>query len=173
MLIKISTIPDCFRSVFENVHSPVSRRTCRPASPGTSAGTSSRSKISPNSISYHFSREAGVSWSHRYERHLLSGRRFNFVELDYRRASVLRSGAARRYETADANIHEDVRELMDAMLYGAPAQLNAEDRGQLRIVSIRWEYTGPYEYLSPWACFFGLKTLQWIHRYLESGRPIR
>lgn len=119
-----------------------------------------------------FREKTGVTWSQRYGRPPQPGLRYCPVELDYRPALASRSVEARQYGTADADIHEDVRELMDVMLCGAPIPTNV-DGDKSGDADARSAYTAPYEHLSPWTCFLGFKTLQRIYAYLDTARPIR
>ncbi|KAK0715415.1 poly polymerase catalytic domain-containing protein [Lasiosphaeris hirsuta] len=121
-----------------------------------------------------FREKTGVTWSRRYGRPPLQpGLRYCPVELDYRPAPASRSVEARHYGTADADIHEDVRELMDVMLCGAPPVGTGAEGEKSGSGDARSAYTAPYEHLSPWTCFLGFKTLQHIYAYLETARPIR
>jgi len=136
-----------------------------------------------------FKERTGVLWKRRYERLLSSPNLYTFVELDYRRrasASALlsRGVAERNYDAVEshANMHDDVRELMETILCGPPASTTEQagareeqhqDQQLGDNTSAGSDYTVPYEYLGPWACFLGFKMLQSIHQCLESGRPIR
>ncbi|KAK0738983.1 poly polymerase catalytic domain-containing protein [Schizothecium vesticola] len=121
-----------------------------------------------------FRQKTGLTWNRRYDRPSGLGGRFTFVELDYRgRAAASRvEESDRHYEGIDAHIHEGVRSLMEVMLCGGPVRKDAINE-ELRTVGTRSAFTAPYEYLSPWACYQGFKTLQRIYRYLESGGLIR
>ncbi|KAK5659832.1 hypothetical protein OQA88_13295 [Cercophora sp. LCS_1] len=117
--------------------------------------------------------QTGTSWHNRYReysRPFAHHGRFKFVELDYHRASAAPQEETRRYPL-ETDIHPDVRELMELMLTG-PAKLSKLDADS-RVNGPRSHFTAPYEYLSPWACFLGFKTLMAILTYLDSGKSIR
>ncbi|KIX01901.1 uncharacterized protein Z518_07840 [Rhinocladiella mackenziei CBS 650.93] len=110
-------------------------------------------------------------WNQRYEPPLSSDWYFMFVELDYR-GTVTRPKELPNYAVVDAKVKEEVRDLMEDMLYGGPVRKRngSENPGTSRSWSA---YSAPYEQLSPWTIFSALKTLEHIWKYLESGRPVR
>ena len=119
-----------------------------------------------------FREKTGLVWSERYKHSPRLGKRFHFVELDYRWSSARLVGELPDYKSVDVNIHEELRELMEAMLYGSPTRKDVEKEPQGGSVTSRVVFGAPYEQLSLWAVFLGFKTLQHISKYLESDRPI-
>ncbi|RYP09492.1 hypothetical protein DL764_001271 [Monosporascus ibericus] len=117
-----------------------------------------------------FRDKTGLAWNRRYESSLSRDGSFMFVELDYRGA-VTRPKELPNYTLVDPTINEEVRDLMEVMLYGGPVRKRngSENPG----ASGTWSaFSAPYEQLSPWTIFSAFKTLGRIRKHLESGRPI-
>lgn len=117
-----------------------------------------------------FHDKTGLAWNRRYEPPSLLDGKFMFVELDYR-GTVARPKELPNYAMVDAKVGEEVRDLMEDMLYGGPVQKRngSENPGTSRYWSA---FSAPYEQLSPWTIFSAFKTLERIWKHLESGRPI-
>jgi poly [ADP-ribose] polymerase len=123
-----------------------------------------------------FRDKTALLWNRRYERPLPLDGNFMFVELDYR-GTVARPKELPNYTVVDAKVKEEVRDLMEDMLYCGPVRKRngsenpdgSENPGTLRSWSA---FSAPYEQLSPWTIFSAFKTLERIWKHLESGRPI-
>lgn len=117
-----------------------------------------------------FRDKTGLVWNRRYETPVPGDGNFMFVELDYR-GTVARPKELPNYAMVDAKVKEEVRDLMEDMLYGGPVQKRngSENPGTSRSWSA---FSAPYEQLSPWTIFSAFKTLKGIWKHLEAGRPI-
>lgn len=117
-----------------------------------------------------FRDKTALVWSRRYETPLALDGNFMFVELDYR-GTITRPKELPNYAVVDAKVKEEVRDLMEDMLYGGPVRKrnSSENPGTSRSWSA---FSAPYEQLSPWTIFSAFKTLGRIWKHLESGRPI-
>jgi len=118
-----------------------------------------------------FRNATGLLWDRRYDLSPIRELSFTFVGLDYH-GTIARPKELPNYAMVDAKVKEEVRDLMELILYGgyAPKRNDGED------VSVRgsWsEFSAPYEQLSPWTIFSAFKTLEYIWKYLESGRVIQ
>jgi poly [ADP-ribose] polymerase len=117
-----------------------------------------------------FREKTGLVWDRRYESPFIRDGTFMFVELDYCGA-VARPRELPNYAMVDAKVKEEVRDLMEVMLYGGSVRKRngSENPGTSR----SWSAFGaPYEQLSRWTIFLASKTLERIWKHLESGRPI-
>src|SRR2546423_10977534 len=123
-----------------------------------------------------FRDKTALLWNRRYERPLSLDGNFMFVELDYR-GTVARPKELPNYTVVDAKVKEEVRDLMEDMLYCGPVRKRngsenpdgSENPATLRSWSA---FSAPYEQLSPWTIFSAFKTLERIWKHLESGRSI-
>jgi poly [ADP-ribose] polymerase len=117
-----------------------------------------------------FRDKTGQAWNRRYESTFTPDGGFMFVELDYR-GTVARPKELPNYAMVDARVKEEVRDLMEDMLYGGPVRKrnSSENPGTSRSWSA---FSAPYEQLSTWTIFSAFKTLERIRKHLESGRPI-
>jgi len=126
-----------------------------------------------------FRQKTGVKWNQRYERRSEFSQKHCFVELDYRdrrtAASLPSDESHRRYDTVDSRMPEDVKGLLEVMLYygSGPNQQDSAKEEELKTGTTRSAFTAPYEHLSRWTCFLGFKALQQIYQYLKSERQIR
>ncbi len=114
-----------------------------------------------------FRAKTGLAWNRRYEPPAWD---FVFVELDYLE-TVTPPRELPDYAMVDAKVNEEVRDLMEVVLYGGrvPKRSGSESPG----ASKSWSaFSAPYEQLGPWAIFSAFKTLERIWKYLESGRFI-
>lgn len=131
-----------------------------------------------------FRQKTGVNWNQRYDRRSQLGERYHFVELDYRNRAaasklpMLVEGSShdRHYDNVDSRLPENVRGLLEIMLYYGSSDhqktpVKAEEFDMSGMT--RSTFTAPYEYLSPWTCFLGFKALQRIRAYLDSNGPVR
>jgi poly [ADP-ribose] polymerase len=117
-----------------------------------------------------FRNKTGLAWNRRYESPLVWAWGFVFVELDYR-GTVACPKEVPNYAMIDGKITEEVRDLMELMLYGGSMRKHNgnESPGSSR----PWPpFSAPYEQLSPWSIFLAFKILEHIWKYLESVRPI-
>jgi poly [ADP-ribose] polymerase len=121
-----------------------------------------------------FRQKTGLAWKERHERCPPQRSGFNFVELDYRWSSARQPGNLPNYETVDASIHSELRELMETILYGSPTRRDTEkephDNAGKPEAGLR--FSAPFVHLSAWAIFLAFKTLQRIAKCLDSCRPI-
>ncbi|ERF68475.1 hypothetical protein EPUS_05614 [Endocarpon pusillum Z07020] len=117
-----------------------------------------------------FRDNTGLVWTNRYEPPRLMDEKFVFVELEYR-GTVARPKEFPNYAMLDVKVNEEVRNLMEDMLYGGPVrQCNGGENPGTSSFSA---FSAPYEQLSPWTIFLAFKTLERIWKHLEPGRPIR
>jgi len=119
-----------------------------------------------------------VTWNERYDLRPELRERYQFVELDYRdRRTVPSEEPHRHYGTVDSHMPDDVRGLLEVMLYygsGSGQQNSAkEEESDESADTSRSTFTAPYEHLSPWTCFLGFKSLQRIYQYLSSSALVR
>jgi poly [ADP-ribose] polymerase 2/3/4 len=117
-----------------------------------------------------FRDQTRLLWTRRYESPLPRDGSFMFVELDYR-GTVARPTKLPNYALVDAQVEEEVRDLMEDMLYGGRARdrNGSENPGTSRSWSA---FSTPYELLSPWTIFSAFKILEGIWKHLEAGRSI-
>ncbi|KAI3337577.1 PARP-domain-containing protein [Xylariaceae sp. AK1471] len=109
----------------------------------------------------------GLSWNQRYESPSVREGGFMFVELDYR-GTVARPKEFPNYSVMDAKVGEEVRDLMEVILYGG--SVRKRNGGEDLDAPGSWsEFSAPYEQLSLWTIFSAFKTLERIWKYLESG----
>jgi len=121
-----------------------------------------------------FKKDTLFQWQRRYPNSRSPLRNFySFVELDYRSPSrEPQKTAFPNYGTTEQQIPEEVRDLMELMLYGGPQGGRGEAAGQASATG--WDpFTAPYGSLSPWTFFSAFRTLQAIWGHLNSGKPIR
>jgi poly [ADP-ribose] polymerase 2/3/4 len=113
----------------------------------------------------------GLVWNRRYDSSPVRERGFTFVGLDYH-GTIARPKELPKYAMMNAKVKEEVRDLMELILYGgyAPKRGNGENVSTHKSWS---EFSAPYEQLSPWTIFSAFKTLEHIWKYLESGRVIQ
>ena len=109
-------------------------------------------------------------WTRRYDTPVPRDGIFMFVELDYR-GTVARPTELPNYAMIDAQVEEEVRDLMEDMLYGGRVRERngSENPGTSRSWSA---FSTPYEQLSPWTIFSAVKILEGIWKHLEAGRSI-
>ncbi|KAK0706290.1 hypothetical protein B0T26DRAFT_446870 [Lasiosphaeria miniovina] len=121
-----------------------------------------------------FRDRTGVTWQRRFEAPP-SGREghFTFVALDYRIAS-LRSYRLPDYSVVSSNVNEEVRDLMEFMLYGGPIQ--QEKNHGLTTSTLAplspSKFSAPYEQLSSWSTFLAFKILDGICKIVDSSQQI-
>jgi poly [ADP-ribose] polymerase 2/3/4 len=118
-----------------------------------------------------FRAKTGLVWNRRYEHPRTWDEKYMFIELDYRRI-VARPKELPNYAMVDAKVTEEVRDLMEDMLYGGPVR-KRNDSENLGTSILQSAFSAPYEQLSPWTVFSAFKTLEHIWKILESGRAIR
>ncbi|KAH7114588.1 poly polymerase catalytic domain-containing protein [Dactylonectria macrodidyma] len=117
-----------------------------------------------------FRNNTGLAWNRRYESPFIPSWHFMFVELDYR-GTVACPKEVPNYAMIDARITEEVRDLMELMLYGG--SMRKHNGGESPSTSRPWPpFSAPYEQVSPWSIFLAFKILERIWKYLESVRPI-
>ncbi|KIW84820.1 hypothetical protein Z517_00208 [Fonsecaea pedrosoi CBS 271.37] len=118
-----------------------------------------------------FHDETYSNWTRRYEALLRCYRKYAFVELDYHKttASLLELPT---YTTINAKVNEEVKDLMEYILFGGPAS-SRPTSSENPSASRSWlAFTAPYEQLSSWAVFSAFKTLEYIRKHIESGNAI-
>lgn len=117
-----------------------------------------------------FRDKTGLAWNRRYEPRLPLDSNFMFVELDYR-GTLANPKELPSYAKVNAKVKEEVRNLMEDMLYGGPVQ--ERNGSENPSTSGFWSaFSAPYEQLSPWTIFSAFKTLERIWKHLESRRHI-
>ena len=111
-----------------------------------------------------------LAWNRRYEPGSSLEANFMFVELDYR-GTLAPPKELPSYAKVNAKVEEEVRNLMEDMLYGGPVwERNGSENPS---TSRSWSaFSAPYELLSPWTVFSSFKTLERIWKHVESRRHI-
>jgi len=109
------------------------------------------------------------AWNRRYEHATFEGA-FTFIELDYRGSGFTGSKDLPDYGTVDAKVPEEVRDLMEDMLYGGPMWRNKDDNAGT--AGSFTSFTAPYVHVSPWTTFLAFKSLECIARHIQSSGPL-
>jgi poly [ADP-ribose] polymerase 2/3/4 len=117
-----------------------------------------------------FRDQTRLLWTQRYDTPPTRDGIFMFVELDYR-GTIARRAELPNYAVVDAQVEEEVRDLMEDMLYGGRVRERngSENPGTSRSWSA---FSTPYEQLSRWTIFSAFKFLEGIWKHLEAGRSI-
>jgi poly [ADP-ribose] polymerase len=116
-----------------------------------------------------FREVTGLAWDQRYRSPSIREGTYEFVELDYR-GTAIRPKSLPDYAKVDAKVKEEIRDLMEVILYGG--SVRSRNRGDSGTPGSWWPFSAPYEQLSAWTIFSAFKTLERIWKYLESGSAI-
>ncbi|EXJ66686.1 uncharacterized protein A1O5_10357 [Cladophialophora psammophila CBS 110553] len=117
-----------------------------------------------------FQDKTSTTWTKRYEPLSRRQGRFTFVELDYQKSTV-RPKKLPEYAAVDAKINDEVKDLMERILFGGP--LRSGNSSENPSTSGSWvAFTAPFEHISSWVVFSAFKTLDRIRKHLESGTTI-
>ncbi|KIX92682.1 uncharacterized protein Z520_11534 [Fonsecaea multimorphosa CBS 102226] len=113
-----------------------------------------------------------TTWNKRYEIHLARKKaRFSFIELDYQK-TLARDMELPEYRAIDTKINEEVRDLMEHMLFGGPVGSHTAIKESPSTPASRLSFTAPLEQISSWTVFSAFKTLDRICKHIESGKAI-
>ncbi|KAK3367705.1 poly polymerase catalytic domain-containing protein [Podospora didyma] len=111
-----------------------------------------------------FRDKTGITWDKRFEPCFPRDGKFTFIALDYR-GTISRPQEFPDYSMLNPKVNDEVRDLMEFIMYGGPIQ---QTRDPAAIWSIWSPFTAPYEHLSRWAVFSAFKTIEHIRKHLES-----
>ncbi|OQV10444.1 PolyADP-ribose polymerase catalytic domain-containing protein, partial [Cladophialophora immunda] len=121
-----------------------------------------------------FQDKTSTTWNRRYESLSRRQGRFAFIELDYQKTAA-RPKELPEYTAVDTKTNEEVKDLMEHILFGGPVRSRKHttgDEGASTSGSTWQAFTAPYEQISSWAVFSAFKTLDRIRQHIESGKAI-
>ncbi|KAH8897545.1 ADP-ribosylation [Thozetella sp. PMI_491] len=117
-----------------------------------------------------FRNQTGLAWRQRYDSATNHDGYYTFVELDYHQ-NLPRAIEPPNYASLDAHVKDEVRSLMEIVLYGGTVGGGANSicSGAL---ATRFDFSAPFAQLSSWTIFSATRTLDRICKHLKSERTL-